>query len=52
MSNHAITTNTTHSSENIFQTHYKLPLSQLPNIAARYLHEGLRGARVRLLMVS
>ena len=40
ISNHAITTNTTHSSENIFQTHQTLPLPQLADTAARHLRKG------------
>jgi hypothetical protein len=41
--NHAITTNTTHSSEPIFHTRHKLPLTQPADIAARHLREGRRG---------
>jgi len=41
--NHAITTNTTHSSEPIFHTRHKLPLTQPADIAARHRREGRRG---------
>ncbi|KIW35771.1 uncharacterized protein PV06_11888, partial [Exophiala oligosperma] len=43
ISNYAITTNTTHSSEQIFKTRYILPLTLPFNIAALHLREGRRG---------
>ena len=42
-SNHTITTNTTHSSEQIFKTRHVLLLAQLADIAARHPREGRRG---------
>jgi len=36
ISNHTITTNTTYSSEQIFQTHHTLPFAQLADIAAHH----------------
>jgi hypothetical protein len=42
-SNHTITTNTTHSSEQIFKTRHILPLELLADIAARHPREGRRG---------
>jgi hypothetical protein len=41
--NHTITTNTTHSSEQIFKTRHILLLAQLADIAARHRREGRRG---------
>jgi hypothetical protein len=41
--NHAIATNTTHSSEPIFYTRHTLPLTQPADIAARHRREGRRG---------
>jgi len=43
ISNHAITTNTTHSSENTFQTRHTLPLPQLTDVVAHQLREERRG---------
>jgi hypothetical protein len=42
-SNHTITTNTTHSSEQIFKTRHILPLKLLADIAARHPREGRSG---------
>ncbi len=43
ISNHTITTNTTHSSEHIFKTRHILPLVQLAYIASHHPREGRRG---------
>ena len=52
ISNHAVTTNTTHSSENTFQTHHTLPLPQTRRYCGTPSTRRTPWRRVRMLMVS